>query len=267
LLFRLGTPALILVVFAVVVGCTSIGIASGRYLRDRGDGMREPLGVVQAALVGFVALILAFGLTLAIGRYEARRAAVVDEANAIGTTYLRAQTLIEPVRSASMRLLRRYTDDRIALSNAVPDTARFRRASVGSQAIQRRLWALAAQAMNASPQASAPRLYIETLNEMIDAHTTRLAALENHIPDTVMYLQVGISALAFGVLGLYLALLGRAVLPPLIGAFMVAVLLLVIFDLDRPHRGFITVPSAPLVAQRASMIRPPAAIGPAITPP
>ena len=267
MLFRLGTPALVLVVFAIVVGCTSIGVASGRYLRERGDGMREPLGVVQAALVGFVALILAFGLTLAVGRYEARRDALVDEANAIGTTYLRAQTLIEPVRAPSLRLLRQYTDDRIALSNAVPDSARFRRASLESQAIQRRLWGLAGEALNASPQASAPRLYVETLNEMIDAHTTRLAALENHIPDAVMYLQIGISALAFGVLGLYLALLGRGVLPPLIGAVMVAVLLLVIFDLDRPHRGFITVPSAPLVAQRASMVPPPAAVGPAITPP
>ena len=149
----------------------------------------------------------------------------------------------------------------------MPDSTRFRRASLESQAIQRRLWGLAGEALNASPQASAPRLYVETLNEMIDAHTTRLAALENHIPDAVMYLQIGISALAFGVLGLYLALLGRGVLPPLIGAVMVAVLLLVIFDLDRPHRGFITVPSAPLVAQRASMVPPPAAVGPAITPP
>ena len=152
MLFRLGTPALVLVVFAIVVGCTSIGVASGRYLRERGDGMREPLGVVQAALVGFVALILAFGLTLAVGRYEARRDALVDEANTIGTTYLRAQTLIEPVRAPSLRLLRQYTDDRIALSNAVPDSARFRRASRESQAIQRRLWGLAGEALNASPR-------------------------------------------------------------------------------------------------------------------
>ena len=94
----------------------------------------------------------------------------------------------------------------------------------------------------------------------------RLAALENRIPDSVMYLQIGISAVAFGVLGLYLALLGRAVLSALIGAVMVAVLLLVIFDLDRPDRGFISVPSAPLVAQRASMIPPAAAVGPTVPP-
>jgi hypothetical protein len=266
LFFRLSTPALILAVLVVVLGSTLAGIALGRYLRERGERMREPLAVVQGALLGFVALILAFGLTMAVGRYDARRGAVVEEANTIGTTYLRAQTLAEPMRSESMRLLTTYTDRRIALSNAVPDSAKFRRASADSQAIQRNLWALAGEAMNTSPTSSAPRLYVETLNEMIDAHTTRLAALENRIPDSVLYLQIGISALSFGVLGLYLALLGRAVLPPLIGAVMVVVLLLVIFDLDRPHRGFISVPAGPLVAQRASMSLPPAATGPAVPP-
>jgi len=99
LLFRLNTLTLAVVVAAIVAGTTLVGVALGRYLRERGDGFREPFGVVQAALVGFVALILAFGLTMAVGRYEARRAAVVNEANTIGTTYLRAQTLPEPIRT------------------------------------------------------------------------------------------------------------------------------------------------------------------------
>jgi len=259
LLFELSTAALTLLVLVVLVGTTLGAVALGRYLRDRGDGLREPLGVVQAALIGFVALILAFGLTMAVGRYEARRAAVVDEANTIGTTYLRAQTLPEPLRTRAMRLLTTYTDTRIALSNATPETKSFRDASAAGQVIQQKLWRIAGQAMNRAPTSSAPRLFTETLNDMIDAHTTRLAALANRIPDSVMYLQIATSALAFGVLALYLALLGRAVLPALVGALMVSLMLLVIFDLDRPHRGFITVPATPLVAQRASMNLPPAA--------
>ena len=165
-----------------------------------------------------------------------------------------------------MRLLKRYTDTRIALSDAVPDSKAFRSTSAEGQVLQRKLWALAGQALTLSPQASAPRLYVETLNEMIDAQSTRLASLENRIPDAVMYLQIAVSALAFGVLGLYLSLLGRAVVPPLVGAVMVAVLLLVIFDLDRPHRGFIDVPATALINARASMIPPPAAAGPAVPP-
>jgi hypothetical protein len=79
-----------------------------------------------------------------------------------------------------------------------------------------------------------------------------------------MFLQIGVAALAFGVLAMYLAMLGRAVLPALVGALIVSVMLLVIFDLDRPHRGFITVPSTPLTVERASMNRPPTAPAPTL---
>ena len=60
---------------------------------------REPIGVLQGALLGIVGLILAFGLTLAVGRYQDRRADVVIDANTIGTAYLRAQTIAEPQRT------------------------------------------------------------------------------------------------------------------------------------------------------------------------
>jgi hypothetical protein len=69
--------------------------------------VREPFAALQAALLGVIGLILAFGLALAVGRYESRRAAVVEEANNIGTTYLRAQTLAEPFRTASLERLSR----------------------------------------------------------------------------------------------------------------------------------------------------------------
>jgi len=74
--------------------------------------------IVAGVVGGFLAF--GFGLTLAIGRYDTRRAAVVDDADTIGTTYLRAQTLAEPMRSRSLQLLRQYTDASLALSLAVP---------------------------------------------------------------------------------------------------------------------------------------------------
>ena len=101
--FSLSSWALALILFAVVVGTTVLGLVAGHQMRKRGDALREPFGVLQTATLGIVALLLAFGLSLAIGRYEARRAAVVAEANAIGTTYLRAQTLAEPVRTPVAR--------------------------------------------------------------------------------------------------------------------------------------------------------------------
>src|SRR3954454_17607798 len=261
MLTSLSSLELAVVVAAILFGATGLGIWTGRVLSRRKSGLKEPLGIMQAALVGFVALLLAFGLTMAVGRYQSRRDAVVLEANAIGTTDLRAQTLAEPMRSESLELLKRYGDARIALSESVPDSARFEAASNESVEIQNRLWALAGDALNQAPTASAPRLYVETLNDMIDAHTTRVAALDNRIPTPVLWLQVLASALALGVLGMFLAAHERGVLMALLAAGLVVVMLLVIFDLDRPHRGLITVPDGPTAAVRQPMAAPPSAAG------
>src|SRR6476469_273666 len=98
--------AVALILFAVVGVATAAGYTLGYYLREHEAKVREPFGVLQGALLGVVGLILAFGLSLAVGRYENRRAATVTEANAIGTTYLRAQLIAEPARSRSLALLR-----------------------------------------------------------------------------------------------------------------------------------------------------------------
>ncbi|HKI24221.1 MAG TPA: hypothetical protein VKA24_12475 [Gaiellaceae bacterium] len=209
-----------------------------------------------------VGLILAFGLALAVGRYESRRAAVVEDANRIGTTYLRAQTLAEPVRSDSVDLLRRYTDTSIRLSESVPSSDEARRAQADGEVLQRELWRLAGQALDVAPTASAPRLYVETLNEMIDQQTVRVAALNNRVPGPVLALEVIGAAAALGLLAFYLALVGRGVVTVVLAAALVSGLLLVTFDLDRPTRGLIEVPDTPLTDLRASMSLPPAATGP-----
>jgi hypothetical protein len=215
--------------------------------------------VLQAALLGVVGLILAFGLSLAVGRYESRRAAVVDDANTIGTTYLRAQFLSEPERGESLALLRQYTDLALQLSNEVPGSDAMRRTTAEQEVVQRRLWRLAGEAVDRAPLATAPRLYIETLNEMIDQQTVRVAGLNNRVPGAVLALEVLGAAFALGLLGLYLSVLGRGLVPMLLAAALVSMLLLVTFDLDRPTRGLIKIPATPLESLRASMALPPAA--------
>src|SRR4051794_8163384 len=105
LFFRLTSLELGLLLFAVLLGATGLGIFLGHRVRHLSDDLKEPLGVLQAALLGVVGLLLAFGLSLAVSRYEDRRANVVTLANAIGTTDLRAQTLHEPIRTRSLEQL------------------------------------------------------------------------------------------------------------------------------------------------------------------
>ena len=180
--FRLSSFELGLILFAVVFGTTGLGLVLGHFFRHRSEHLREAFGVLQGALLGLVGLVLAFGLALAVGRYESRRAAVVDDANAIGTTYLRAQTLAEPIRTRSLELP--------ACATRTPASAsptRYRAPPVAPRNRRRR--EAAARALGAcgtgarrGPRASAPRLYVETLNEMIDMQTVRVAALNNRVP-------------------------------------------------------------------------------------
>jgi hypothetical protein len=248
-----------LLILATTLGSTALGFAVGRRVRHLSGTLSESFGVLQGAMLGVVGLILAFGLSLALSRYEDRRAAIVVEANAIGTTYLRAQTLPEPIRSRSLELLVTYTDSAIRLSEYPPGSAEEDAVELEERRLQRRLWSLAGRALDDEPVASAPRLYVEPLNEAIDAQGARVAALNNQVPSAVLLLEVLGASIALGLLAAYLALVGRGIGGVLLAAVLVAFLLFVTSDLDRPTRGPIEVPDTVLTSLRATMDPPPAA--------
>jgi hypothetical protein len=249
------------ILFAIMFAAAALGLAVGKRLRTR-EGSREPLAAMQTALIGIVGLILAFGLALAVGRYEARRVAVVEEANAIRTTYLRAQTLATPLRSASLDLVRQYTDASIRLADAVPGSDEAASAIAEGQRLQLALWSIAGRALYNAPRDSAPRLYVETLNEMIDARTVRIAGLTNRVPTAVLAVALFGAALAVAALGMHLSILGRGLPAALVAAGLITMVLLVTFDLDRPTRGLIKVPDTALTDLRSMEDLPPAVTAP-----
>ena len=189
--FSLSSWALALILFAVVVGTTVLGLVAGHHLRRRGDALREPFGVAPD------------------GDARHRRAA----------PGLRPVARHRTVRDAPGRRRRRCQRDRhdlppgpdagrarphaVARSAAdstptrrsrsrtrCPSSAGMRRTIAAQYVLQRRLWGLAGQALDDAPVASAPRLYVETLNEMIDQQTVRISALNNRVPGSVLLLEV-----------------------------------------------------------------------------
>ena len=132
-------------------------------------------------------------------------------------------------------------------------------AVAAGQEIQRTLWGLADDALDGAPIDSAPRLYVESLNEMIDMQTVRVAALGNRVPTPILAVEVFGAAVALGLLGFYLSMIGRSVYAVVLASVLVSSLILVTFDLDRPTRGLIRVPDTALIDLRAEMELPPAA--------
>jgi hypothetical protein len=258
--FTLPDWALALVILGIVLAGCAFGVALGAVPGERSTSLREPLGVIQGAILGVVGLILAFSLSLAIGRYENRRSAVLDDANAIATAYLRSEALAEPERSPSLVLLRRYAALDLQLSLEVPNSAAMKRTSSDQLLIQRRLWRLAGSALVA-PRPIVPS-YVDSLNSMFDQQRARLSALNDRVPTAVLVLELVAAAAALALLGLFVTVHGRGYPALAVAAALLTAVLLVTFDLDRPTRGVITVPTAPLRALQTMMAQPPAANGP-----
>ena len=128
--------------------------------------------------------------------------------------------------------------------------------------MQRGLWRLAGESLNARPRDSAPRLYVDSLNAMIDQQNVRLSGLNNRVPNEVLWLELLGAAVALGLLALYLSVLGRGMIPIAAAAVIVTFIVLVTFDLDRPTRGLIEIAATPLLAEKATTSLPPAAPAP-----
>src|SRR4029078_11578027 len=82
-------------------------------------------GYLQVAMLGTLGLLLAFSFGMVLNRYETRRELVVQEANAIGTAYLRSQLLDDPYGARLSKLLVRYTANRIKLASTPGDTSTY----------------------------------------------------------------------------------------------------------------------------------------------
>jgi hypothetical protein len=169
------TLTLVLVLLAI-----EGGYRLGRFRVTHAEHEKEaPVGAMVAAMLGLLAFILAFTFGLAAQRFDTRRQVLLDEANAIGTTYLRAAMLTqheEEIRA----LLRDYVDVRL---NAVQTRGALAEGIRQSEVLQNRLWDHAVALARDNPDSIVVGLFVQSLNEVIDLHAKRVTAgVRNRIP-------------------------------------------------------------------------------------
>lgn len=242
--------------FALTTGIVLISIEAGFRIGRRRVAIGEPekessAGAMANASLALVAFLLAFTFGFAASRFEARRLVLLDEVNAIGTTYLRAGTLPVAERASARALLREYADVRLEGSRSGKLDEAIRR----SLQIQSLLWDQAAALAERSPSSIVVGLYLQTLNQMIDLHTTRVTeSVRVRIPPAVWGILFAITVLAMLEMGYQTGLAGRRrpLSTPAFALAFAAVILL-IADLDRPQSGWIRVSQQALVELRQSM--------------
>lgn len=211
-------------------------------------------GYIVSAVLGLLALLLGFTFSLAVDRFDARRILVLDEANAIGTAYLRAQLLAEPDRARMSGLLIRYTDNRIALAKAKP--GRTAPLLAVNDALLTDLWAATNAAFENIKALPFSNTYLDSVNHLIDLDASRKTARLARVPPEVFMVLFIYMAVTAGVLGYAL----RGTRSRIAGVFLFALLtlsLMLILDIDRPVLGGIMESQRPMEDLRASFAAPP----------
>src|SRR5215510_2238959 len=197
--------ALFIVILFVVLLSVEFGYRLGKYRRKRREEEKEaPLGTMVGATLGLLAFILAFTFGLAASRFDTRRQVLLDEANAIGTTYLRAGML--PERGEQIRaLLRDYMGTRIDAVRSGNVAEGIRR----SEDIQQRVWAEAETVGQKNPNSIVVGLFVQSLNEMIDLHAARMqAGLRSRIPGPIWLSLFAVAVLSLAGMGYFEGLTG-----------------------------------------------------------
>jgi hypothetical protein len=236
--------------FLALIGATEAGYRIGRrFSVDTGESTRAHINTIQASLLGVLALLLGFTFSLSLQRYDTRSQAVVAEANAIGTATLRAELLPEPQRGGAGTLLREYLDLRIRAGHISLDHAAQREAILReSNRVIDALWATATAAANVDGSPVRTGLFIQALNDMIDAYGTRDAALDRHVPEPVLFLMFGAFILTSCLVGYASGCSEvRASFATYVLVILIAFLVFIIIDLDRPRRGLIEVSQQSLI--------------------
>ena len=231
-----------------------IGIA--RLARDP-DGVTQGAGPVEAAVFGLLGLLLAFTFSGAGARFEARRHLVAEEANAVGTAYLRVDLLPTDVQPEMRQLFRRYLDTRLETYRDSKDLVAVEAKLAEAAALQGQIWAAAVSACSRPETAGhVSMLLLPALNQMIDITTTRDVAVKTHPPVVIYLLLAGLSLVSAMLVGyVTCGTRVRSWLYMLIIAVAMSVTLYVILDLEFPRRGLIRVDAVDqtLIDLRASM--------------
>ena len=251
-LYNYSLPTIFLTALAAILAAIETGRRLGARAGDRSD---DNVPTLEGAVIGLLALIVGFTFAMALARFEARRDAVLVEANAIGTTALRARLLPEPHREEVLGLLRGYVKIRLDLTQSQATQADLAAAVEKSKVIQERLWQQA-MAMAASDSGMVPTgLFIQTLNEMIDDQAKHLAALRSHVPNMVQLALFGVAIIAIGFAGYASGLKARqrSRVPVYIMGFLICAVILLILDLDRPGAGLIEVSQQPMIDTAANI--------------
>jgi hypothetical protein len=250
--FWLIALLLTIVLFLALEAGFRLGLRDSHNLRDTDRIMRAD--VTLAAMLALLGLMLAFTYAFSLSRADLRKQAIVNEANAIETAFLRADLLPEPARNDLRRLLIEYARTRVLSGERLTDVQQLRQQVERSLAVQQQLWPATLRALEADLPAPIAATFLLAINQVLDAHTTRLAVGMDHMPPIVIMTLVVIAAVSLAGAA-HNAGLRRRMIRWRMNAFalVLIMLILIIIDFDLAYRGFIQVSNQSMIVLVSDM--------------
>jgi hypothetical protein len=236
---------LILMAFAI-----EVGFRTGLKAKNKASkSAKEQVSAIQSSLLGILALMLGFTFSIALERFNSRSEAVVDEANAIGTAYLRSDLLPDSIRGEVQKALREYLSLRVSAGTFSLDNNAERNELLNKATLaQDKLWLFAVQASKEAPNPATTGLFVQSLNQMIDSFGLHIAELKRHVPELVLMLLYGSFIVTGCIIGFSAGIGGyRPAFASYIMVSLVALLMFMVVDLDRPRRGLIRINQESLI--------------------
>ena len=234
--------AVVVFLFFSILAMVEVGRRLGRRVRE-GESAQEGTSALAASVYGLLALLIAFTFSGAASRFDSRRQLVVEEANAIGTAYLRVDMVSPAAQPALRDSFRRYLDARIAAYRKLPDLAAALAEVDRAAKLQGEIWAQAVAACRMpDSHPSLTMLLLPALNEMIDITTTRTMATRIHPPAIIFVMLILLAMVSALLAGYDLARAQRRHWLHTLGyAIILSATIYVILDIEFPRLGFIRV--------------------------
>jgi hypothetical protein len=235
------------IVFVGSIAAFFVAIETGHLLGAKTEEGAN-VSTLEASVLGLLALMIGFTFSMALNRFEARRDALVSEANAIGTAALRARLLPAPYGEESLKLFKDYARIRVSLAEGEQASEKNFAALQRSKEIQEALWRQAHGALVKDNAMVPTGLYIQALNDVFDNQLKRATIVRNRVPNIVFVALYSVAVAALWLTG-YASAVDRRHWrqPTYVACFLVAGVILLIQDLDRPSGGFITVSQQPMI--------------------
>jgi len=203
--------------------------------------------IALTAMYGLLGLVLAFTYAFAIGRADNRKRAVLEEANALGTAFLRAGLAQEPSRSELRHLLRDYAATRVFTAESVGSKeARDATLARDREALSK-LWPATERMVQNQRGGPVEVIIVRAMNDVIDMNTNRVFAAFDLLPETVLAMLLFVASAALAVSGYNRGLIGdmnRTRMTAL--SLVLATVMIVITDFDRGYRGLVRISQSPL---------------------